>query len=167
MNWCVTWSDCILQMFCSSAAGHSTTPNPLTHTVIQNHCHIPDAVWGSCCCTKAAWGPKSSMEEGWLHNLIAWIISLFFVVKFLFLCSLMASSCGMNQCQASTTADITVRPPSNNSDGLKDNNLWTEQFLWMLEATQTSAAEIIVCYNITRQKFKLCVNVLTNVSQYC
>lgn len=79
----LTWPDCIQQMFCLSAAGHSTAPNTCTFWHTPWTCHILDTVWGPWCRKEAAWGPKSSMVVGWLHNLIAWIVSFsFFVVKF-------------------------------------------------------------------------------------
>ena len=116
---CLTRPDCIQQMFCPAAAGHSTTPN--THTRIHTHthththfapnpCHILDTAWGPWCRKEATWGPKSSVAVGWLCNLIARIVSFFFsVVKFLFFCSFLASSCATYSCQTSAGPDITAR----------------------------------------------------------
>ena len=58
------------------------------------------------------------MVVGWLCNLIAWIVSFFFsIVKFLFFCSFLASSCATYSCQTSAGPDITARLLGHNVIG--------------------------------------------------
>lgn len=115
----VTWPDCIQQMFCSAAAGHSTTPNTHTQTHSRSE-RLPHscAAWGPLCRKGATWGPKSSVGVGWLCNLIAWIVSFFFFVeRFLFFYSFLALSRASYSHQTSTSPDITARLLGDNMIG--------------------------------------------------
>lgn len=101
---------------CSWTQYHSKHKHTQSCTELLSH---SCTARGPLCCKGATWGPKSSVGVGWLCNLIAWIVFLFFffVVKFLFFCSFLASSCASYSRQASTSPDITARLLGDNVIG--------------------------------------------------
>lgn len=140
----LTWPDCIQQMFCPAAAGHSTTPNTHTHRqscteLLSHSC----TARGPLCRKGATWGPKSNVGVGWLCNLIAWIVFLFFffVVKFLFFCSFLASSCASYSRQASTSPDITARLLGDNVIG------WRTAYQHMMAALHILVPTHTCCHS--------------------